>query len=218
LLATLPGLANPGAVEDIMLYAESIQLPGLQLATTPIRNNGYGPLENKPYMPVFGETIPITFYVDTKGFILDFFHTWMRTAINYTTEGGGFNTTKFNNSSPFEVNYKPKYQADMEILVLDQDEGGKIIKTIKVLKTFPVSIPDTTMSYNSTDSILTLTVMFSYFEWYSLKLADRSNVPSVNMIPDTSTNPTIPNPNRSRQDSGAPGGGPVFSSSVNPPN
>lgn len=182
LVSVLPGVSNPNTVEDIMLYAESIQLPGLSLATSPIRNNGYGPVEYKPYMPIYGQTIPFVFYVDTKGLMFDFFHTWMRTAINYTTEGRSFTNTRFNNMNPFEVNYKPKYQTDMDIMVLDQEDGGKIIKQYKVLKAFPVQIPDTQLSYNSTDSILTLTVMFSFFEWYTLRVASPDTIPGPNMV------------------------------------
>lgn len=184
ILTALPGLANPNLVEDIMLYAESIQLPGLSLATSPIRNNGYGPVEYKPYMPIYGQTIPFVFYVDTNGLLFDFFHTWMRTIINYTTEGRSFTRSRFSGMSPFEVNYKPNYQTDMDILVLDQEDGGKIVKQYRVMKAFPVQIPDTPLSYNSTDSILTLTVMFSFFEWHTLKLASPDSVPGPNMQDD----------------------------------
>lgn len=180
----VPGLTDVNAMEDIMLYAESIQLPGLSLATSQIRNNGYGPVEMKPYMPVFGQQLSVTFYVDTKGLMFDFFHTWMRSIVNYTTEGKSYTHTRFNYMYPFEVNYKPNYQIDMSILVLDPDNGGKIVKEYRVVKAYPMSISDIQMSYGLTDSILTLQVTFSYFEWFTRRLATPSVIPGPNLSDD----------------------------------
>ena len=203
LLATLPGVVNPSVVEDIFLYAETITLPGLDLATLQSRNNTIGPVEYKPYVPIFGETLPITFYVDTNGLWFDFFHTWMRTAVNYTTEGRGYMSTKFNGAIPFEVSYPASYKTDLDILILDQDNGGKVIKSYKIIKAFPESIPDHLMSYNQTDNIMTMTVNFNYFEWFTTRLAENNTTPGYNMTP------YVPNPqNRFRRDFGPPGGGP----------
>lgn len=190
LRATFPDITGPRSVEDIFLYAESITLPGLQLATLQARNNTIGPVEYKPYVPVFGETLPITFYVDTYSIWFDFFHTWMRTAVNYTTEGRGYYSTEFNGAAPFEVSYPQSYKCDLDILVLDPDLGGKIITSYKVLKAFPVSIPDHTMSYGQTDNLMTITVNFSYFEWFTSNLATGASVPGVDMTPLVPRTPT----------------------------
>ena len=179
-----PGLKNayralnipsaPADVEDIMLYCDSVTLPGLSLATTDSRPYGYGPTELKAYSPVFN-TLSVSFIIDAKSFTLSFFRNWMRGIVNYTSEGKAYHTGAVNRATPFEASYKHEYETMMQLYVVSGQVQSssetsldlEIVSKTTIVRAFPISIGDIQMSYSTQDQYMTLPVTFSYFEWYA---------------------------------------------------
>ena len=56
----------------ISTFAEATNLPGMQLATSGVNRYGYGPIEQKPFMPLFS-TCDMRILADNDGAMWTFF-------------------------------------------------------------------------------------------------------------------------------------------------
>jgi hypothetical protein len=176
---------SDGDVEDIMLYCESVTLPGVALATIDSSPYGYGPRELKAYAPIFTE-MSASFIVDAKGYTLSFFRNWLRSAVNYTGEGKAYHSTNLNGSAPFEASYKRDYECNMELYVVSgvAESGAatknnlnlELVNKTTIVRAFPRMIGDVVMSYGVNDQYLSLPVSFSYFEWYGDSVAKTATI------------------------------------------
>ena len=169
-----------GDLDDICLYCESVTLPGLALATTESKPYGYGPLEQKAYAPVFNQ-LQASFIVDAKGYTLSFFRNWMRSIVNYTSEGKAYWSAKTasaggGKNNVFEAAYKADYETVIEIYVISgtatqsADTSNlkvELVTKMSVMRAFPVMIGDAVLNYGVTDQYLSLPVTFSFFDWWS---------------------------------------------------
>lgn len=180
---------NASVMQDILMYAESATLPGLQLATTEVRNQGVGPVQYRPYAPLFSRELTINFIVDASGIIPDLFYVWMRTAVNYTPQGYSIGSaTTYNKASPFEVSYPAEYQTRIKIKVLDNLSQGvdrynrptvpPHIMTYTLYDAYPVSVMDMRVAYGAQDQYLVLPVAFNYYHWYCETFAASNEQPA----------------------------------------
>lgn len=155
--------ANLSQAQDLAFLADSANLPGVALATSDIRRYGYGPMEKKPYAPVFTDTT-MSFMVDGTGMIQKFFYKWLSSIVHFseTPHGksfpGGDNTL-----SPFEVNYKDQYETD--IVVTTVNENNDDIITVRFKRAFPIFMGDVALSWADSDSIARLPITFTYYNW-----------------------------------------------------
>lgn len=192
---------NPGDVEDITLYCDSITLPGVSLATVDARPYGYGPSELKAHTPIF-QPISATFIVDAKGYTLSFFRNWMRGIVNYTTEGKAVWRAEVNGMKAFESAYKSEYETNMELYVVSGQVRSSnsnelnldIVSKTVINRAFPMEIGAVQLSYGFNDQYLTLPVSFSYFDWYSESL-DQSGYQSSTQSQAGSSGGDINTPN-----------------------
>jgi hypothetical protein len=179
---TLNMPTNPGDVEDITLFCDSVTMPGLSIATVDSRPYGYGPTELKAHTPIF-QPISATFIVDAKGYTLSFFRNWMRGIVNYTTEGKAVHRASVNNMMAFEAAYKAEYETTLALYVLSGQVKGSslneldldIVSKTVINRAFPIEIGSSQLSYSYNDQYLTLPVSFSYFDWYTENLDDTGN-------------------------------------------
>lgn len=173
---------DPGDVEDITLYCDSITLPGISLATIDARPYGYGPSELKAHTPIF-QPISATFIVDAKGYTLSFFRNWMRGIVNYTTEGKAVFSSSVNGMRAFEAAYKADYETNISIYVVSGQVSSsstnelnlEVVSKTVVNRAFPTDIGAVQLSYGFNDQYLTIPVSFSYFDWYSENLDQSGN-------------------------------------------
>lgn len=165
---------DPGDVEDITLYCDSVTLPGVALATVDSRPYGYGPSELKAHTPLF-QPISATFIVDAKGYTLSFFRNWMRGIVNYTSEGKAIHRSQVNGLSTFEAAYKSEYETTMELFVLSGQVQSSnfnelnldIVSRTTITRAFPMEIGSVQLNYGFNDQYLSIPVSFSYFDWYT---------------------------------------------------
>jgi len=176
-------------MRDILMYAESATLPGLQLATTEVRNQGVGPVQYRPYAPLFSRELTINFIVDSSGIIADLFYTWMRTAVNYTSQNYNVGAPlTYNKAAPFEVSYPAEYQSTLNINVKNNIITGvdnnktpttaPFLLRYSLYNAYPVNVMDMRVSYGAQDQLLILPVSFNYYHWYCETLSATGNQPN----------------------------------------
>lgn len=148
----------------LAFLCESTNLPGVNLATSDIRRYGIGPIEKKPYAPIFTD-VTFTFFADASGMVQKFFYKWMNgivkfDEVHYGPAGEiGFGET----IEPFEVNYKNRYATD--ILITTVDESNNDIINVRLRDAFPIFFGDISLGWNDTDSISRLPINFTYYNW-----------------------------------------------------
>jgi len=169
-------------LDRISLRCESVQLPGVTMATidgAPPRM-GYGAAESMPYGTVFDD-ITLSFIVDAKSEVHRFFYKWVNTIVNFHSQG----QSKLRESlgpvrgmKTYEVGYKKNFTTDLTITVYDGvntrtvENGqnvylvqGKRVMEVKVYNAFPKLLPSLDMSWGSNDEIVRLQIPFSYTDF-----------------------------------------------------
>lgn len=182
LTSTLNDQNTSTPLDRISLRCESVQLPGVTMATidgAPPRM-GYGPIESMPYGTVFDD-ITLSFIVDAKSEVHRFFYKWVNSIVNFHAQG----QTKLRESlgpvkgmKTYEVGYKKNFTTDLTITVYDgvnsktQENGqnvflvqGKRVMEVKVYNAFPKLLPSLDLSWGSNDEIVRLQMPFSYTDF-----------------------------------------------------
>lgn len=151
-----------GDIGPILLpfLTESANIPGVAFATSDIRRYGYGPMEKKPYAPVFVDQT-MNFYGDGSGLVHQFFYKWMNGILKYDEFPMG--RPGFNGVRPFEIEYKRQYAVDLTITTVD--ETDKKIIEIKLFDAFPIAVGDVNLNWGQTDSFVNFPVTFTYYKW-----------------------------------------------------
>ena len=141
---------------------DSTTLPGLSWQTDEIRMTGYGNIEKRPYASVFTE-VPLTFFNDSDGRVLRFFHQWMQSVYNFNENTNPNATAKnlFNNTFA----YPQEYYGNVEIYHFD-DSGVNIISYILV-EAYPTEIGDIAMDWNQDSTLVKIPIRFSYTYWFA---------------------------------------------------
>ena len=148
-----------GRFSDTLMYrCEAARLPGLQFASAdgPARL-GYGPIERTPYNVNY-EEISLTFIMDAKTMVHNFFYDWCNSIFNFNG-GGGMNAAT---AGVYEVGYKNNYATDIDIAVY-KDTGKPALKA-KLFKAFPMALPAVPMNWNDSD-VVKLTIPFTYLDF-----------------------------------------------------
>lgn len=89
-------------------------------------------------------TLPITFRLDSRGRVLEFFQRWRNLVI----------------SDEHRIGYYDDYIGTIYIRLLDRNHNEVFVA--KLLEAFPVNRGDIPLSYETTDQFMTLTVNFEY--------------------------------------------------------
>lgn len=146
----------------IPFLCEAASLPGMSLATSEIRRYGYGPIERKPYLPIFTDQ-NFTFLGDGTGSVHRFFYDWMNGIVKsdrapYSVFGVGYN-----GSRPFEIAFKEDYATDIKITVLDDSNKKVIVLTLH--EAYPLFMGDIAMNWSDNDNLMRVPVSITYFNW-----------------------------------------------------
>lgn len=135
----------------IQMYCETVNVPGLNIATQP--NRSFGEQREIPYDRNF-EPISMTFYVDTAMTVKTFFDAWMDCIIDPTSR---------------TLNYYDLYIGN--ILVTIQDINDNKAYTLKLWEAYPKSVQAITLDNNGRDVIkLNVTFNYKYFTRENLDL------------------------------------------------
>lgn len=144
---------------SLHLYADSVNIPGINFATSETRRYGYGPIEKKPYAPIFND-ITISFLVDGTGNLYKYFYRWMNRIVSSDQYING--NTSSNGLEAFEVEYKDDYKCQINISTFD--EAGNAVLSSQLVDAIPISLSDTQLSWGANDEVMRLSMTFTYFQ------------------------------------------------------
>ena len=167
-------LASEPGMEKLTLRCESAQMPGVTFATIDgAPRFGYGPIESNPYGVIFDDAT-LTFLLDAKANIHNFFYKWSNSIVNYQSRGqtalkDAYGPVK--GMKTFEVGYKDKYVTDITITVYSDSSTGKgttdmkkVMET-KLYRAFPKNLPQFDLSWNTTNDMIRLPISFNYTDF-----------------------------------------------------
>lgn len=168
--------------DDFTFLCESASLPGLSFQTDDIRMSGYGNIEKRPYAPIF-QDVNLTFYNDSDGRVLSFFHKWQQSIYNFSGRDP-FSTTQNLVYNSFAY---PKgdnggmtdgYYGIVDIIHYGENTSGsgknievKELVSYQLIEAFPISIGDIQVDWNMNDQLVKVPVTFAYTYWTSDTLA-----------------------------------------------
>lgn len=178
-------------LQNTIFRIDSVNIPGVSLATDEIVRYGFGPNEMKPYAPVF-DKINMTVIDDSKGNVYDFFQSWMKLIINYDIRKSINEVRSFiPNQSGYEIAYKEDYAVDIEIITYDP-QGNENIK-ITLRESYPIFLSSLNMNWASQNSIVRIPMTFTFLDWYQSRefgaSVDKINDPD---LPDATRPDEIP--------------------------
>jgi len=161
----IAGVALNNNPNELTLYCESTSLPGLSLATTEVRRYGYGPVERKPYTPIFND-IQLSFIADGKGEVQRFFTTWMHNIVNFTGAGRGpAGVRNSGEQPPYIANYKFDYCCQMLIRVYNNK--GEAVYEYTLNQAYPTLMGEIGLNWADTDQLVRLPITFTFLDWNS---------------------------------------------------
>jgi hypothetical protein len=141
----------------VSLFCEITSLPGMSITTKGQRI--YGAAYPRPISSDFGgEAISMTFYVDRKFDVKDFFDAWMFSIVN---------------PNSFNVKYQKEYVTAIKITQLNEKDEDQY--SIFLEDAFPRSMNMMDLNMSSTNQVHKLTVNFSYRRWFSAQTGNMSS-------------------------------------------
>lgn len=131
-------------LEKVLLFCEQTQLPGLNVATTPIRT--WGETREMPYERMY-EPITFTFYVDKEMKVKLFFDQWI---------------TSIQDNQTRHMNFYENYIVDVNVEVYDVADNSRYKATL--FEAYPKTISAVEMNYGGKD-VMRVQVTFAYRYW-----------------------------------------------------
>ena len=155
------GLERQSDTRSISLRAQSLNMPGRNLATTD-DSNVYGPKREVVEGVNYAEEISIDFQASSQLSERVFFENWQRQAFNETT---------------WNIGYYNDYVGEIQIFVLDRQDKRRY--GIKLWEVFPKTIGANQLAYDANDTLMLTNVSFSFRYWTSL---DQNQNPDINIF------------------------------------
>lgn len=133
-------------LKKVLLFCSDVQMPGVQLNTTQIRQ--YGELRESPYEKQF-DNVNMTFYVDNNMVVKNFFDTWMDSIQDPYTR-------------TFE--YYDYYTTNMSLDIEDLKDRKRY--EVKLFECYPKSVGSVSVGYDNKE-VMKLQVSMNYKYWTS---------------------------------------------------
>lgn len=153
---------NTKLARDMSVWCTSINVPGVDLLTAPVRRWTFGPEEKRPIDIVY-KPIQATFLSDGDGDLLYFFNCWTQFIIPHDWFNGGINQLSNFNGRQYEVEYKSRYATDLAIEIFNVD--GSLTERYYIKEAFPSAIAEIPLSWEDNNSHVKFVVQFDYLDW-----------------------------------------------------
>lgn len=162
---------SPGAfLQDLPFFGVGTSLPGLQLQTTAMYQQGYGPITQVPTSQRFDD-VDAVFYCDSEGMVFNFFHKWMQSIVNFNATSpaaGG----SYEGAYPFEFSYRNDFTAKVQIVVYNPTSD--VVVVYELQDAYPAVMGSVSLNWEAQDQILLLPITFRYTSWTSNTLYENS--------------------------------------------
>ncbi len=164
---------NNGA--DIEFLCTEASLPGTTLATHDVTADFQGVTEKMAYRRIYDETIDMTFYVDKKYNVIEFFEGW----IDFISGVGRNGAPTDYKATPigYRMSYPKEYKSSIYLTKFEKDLQDKQMQYTFV-DAFPVSVNSTPVSYAESE-VMRYSVSFSYVRY----VRERVNVSGIHVSP-----------------------------------
>ena len=174
-MMALPPVLNGGAnpaydLRNILLLAENVQLPGVNLNT--IQNRTFGEYRETPYELVY-DNINLNFYVDREMQVKKLFDKWILGINGYGGVMSGTGTRLFK--------YYNDYITNLQIYVYDTQE--KSYYGVNLYEAYPKTVGAVTLDNNSKE-VMKLAVTMQYKYWRPVNLVNGDPQIPVDMSQD----------------------------------
>lgn len=163
--------------DDLLFFCSEVAVPSVNMNVISHRPNTLDMPQSFP-TSLTAPGINATFMLDSEHRVISFFHSWMQEIINYDVTIG--NLSQINsNHMPYEIGYKEDYACDITIDHYKTNTKGDIEEAYKYkfFKAFPTEVGGKTFSWNTSDSIATVTINFSAAA-YSFSASDPGQITS----------------------------------------
>ena len=179
----LPQWAQGVITQDqIRLFCNSTQLPGVNVDSVNVRKYGTGFMEFYPTTLSFAD-LQTTFYCDAQGDIINFFNQWIANIVNLDPDADP--------TQRYRVQYRDQYIS--QVCVTQYDSNGNEVIQYTYVDAFPVQIQPIGVRWFSRDEMTEVAVVWKYRTWTSKDLATNSSLPSSIAQPIQTTGlPGIP--------------------------
>ena len=137
---------NTSNLRKIILYCDSLTLPGINISTQPSKT--FGEVREMPYEKLF-DNVTFSFYVDNGMQVKKFFDNWVDVIQDPVTR---------------KFNYYKEYIANIEISVYDIGNNQRY--SVKLIECFPKSINPIQMDQSSKE-VMRLQVSMNFRRWDS---------------------------------------------------
>lgn len=147
----LDGMGNNGnsvALQQMLMFCDSTQLPGVNINTTPIRT--FGEVREIPYETNY-EPITLTFYVDNAFQVKKMFDVWALGIQDWTTR---------------KFKYYREYTTDFVMHVQDMTDETKYV--INLYEAYPKTVSAIQLDYANRDIMkIQVTMMYKYWRSFT---------------------------------------------------
>lgn len=180
------GGTSTASTNDILrFHAEKASIPGIALQASEMRRQGIGNLEKTPFGAAFTDC-DISFTIDQKSTVWNFFQSWMDGIYNFNLKTG---------NSLYELAYKNDYCTTLTLYVYNEIHPQSPVIQIELIDAFPVSISDIPLQWSSSEHI-TLNVRFNFRSWNEIRVSVGSGnapqpVPQSRRTYNDPTQPTV---------------------------
>ena len=160
---------------DIEFLCTEASLPGTTLATHDVTADYVGVTEKMAYRRIYDESIDMTFYVDKKYNVIEFFDGW----IDFIS-GVGRNGVRQDYKSTaigYRMSYPREYKSNIYVTKFEKDLRDNQLQYTFV-DAFPTSINSTPVTYAESD-VMRYNVSFSYVRY----VRERVNVSGIHVSP-----------------------------------
>ena len=160
---------------DLELLCSDTSLPGSTLATHDKTSDYAGVTEKFAYRRIYDETIDMTFYVDKKYNVIEFFEGW----IDFISGVGRNGAPTDYKATPigYRMSYPKEYKSSIYLTKFEKDLQDKQMQYTFV-DAFPVSVNSTPVSYAESE-VMRYSVSFSYVRY----VRERVNVSGIHVSP-----------------------------------
>jgi len=161
ILFTPPAGVNPQALQKVLLFCDTVQLPGVNFST--VQNRTYGEFREVPYEKLY-DAVNMTFYVDNDLKVKELFDRWIDTIQNPITRN---------------FNYYNNYVTNMVIEVQDINDNTRYEMTL--YECYPKNLGSISLDQASKE-VMKLPVTMQYKYWTATpvsQLKDGQKIPST---------------------------------------
>ena len=156
-------VAGATKINSLATYrADAFAQPGVSMATTEIKRYGIGPIERKPYLPIFTDQ-QFSFINDSDGLIHKYFYLWMNGIVGFDELPRGNSSKDLFGKLPYEVEYKDQYKTQIEIYVYNEVQNK--CGVLQLHNAYPIFLGDVQRGWGDTNQLVRFPVTFTYSHW-----------------------------------------------------